>query len=70
MVLVTNGYNTKEFDTKIQANKHIAEDVSKHGIASELIYHHTDGEIEVLVYQYSTLYLETYIIHTKFDLRK
>ncbi len=70
MIFVTNGYDTNEFETKIQANKYIAEDVGKHGLNVELVCKHEEEDITVLVYQYSTLYLETYIIHTKFDLRK
>ena len=42
----------------------------KHNLNVEKIYDHTENGVQVLIYQYHTLYLETYIIHNKIDLRK
>ncbi len=70
MIYVTNGYDTKEFESEIQAHKHIAQDISKHGLSSMLVFDHAENNIRVLVYQYSTLYLETYILHYQMNLIK
>lgn len=70
MIYVTNGYTMYEFTTEKQAFDFIHTDVLKHNLSVEQIYNHTENDVQVLIYQYHTLYLETYIIHHKIDLRK
>lgn len=70
MIYVTNGYNLHEFDTEEKAFAFINTDVLKHNLNVEKVYDHTENDVQVLIYQYHTLYLETYIIHNKIDLRK
>ncbi len=70
MIYVTNGYKLHEFDTEEKAFAFINTDVLKHNLNVEKIYDHAENGVQVLIYQYHTLYLETYIIHNKIDLRK
>ncbi len=70
MIYVTNGYTLYEFTTEKQAFDFINTDVLKHNLSVEQIYNHAENGVQVLIYQYHTLYLETYIIHHKIDLRK
>lgn len=70
MIYVTNGYTMYEFSTEKQAFDFINTDAQKHNLSVEQVYNHTENDMQVLIYQYHTLYLETYIIHHKIDLRK
>ena len=70
MIYVTIGYNLHEFDTEEKAFAFINNDILRHFLNVEQIYNHTENGVQVIIYQYSTLYLETYIIHHKIDLRK
>ncbi len=70
MIYVTNGYIMYEFNTEKEVFDFINADVLKHNLNVEKIYDHTENGVQVIIYQYHTLYLETYIIHNKIDLRK
>lgn len=66
---VTKGYNLKEFETEEDAFNYIKADVSRHELSYKEIYNHNENAMQVIIYQYCTLYLETYIIHNEIDLR-
>ncbi len=70
MIYVTNNYTMYEFNTEKEVFDFINADVLKHNLNVEKIYDHTENGVQVIIYQYHTLYLETYIIHNKIDLRK
>ncbi len=69
MIYVTQGYNLKEFETKEEAFNYIDADVRHHELAFKQIYNKSQNGIQVIIFQYWTLYLETYIIHESIDLR-
>ncbi len=70
MIYVTNNYTMYEFNTEKEVFDFINTDVLKHNLNVEKVYDHTENGVQVIIYQYHTLYLETYIIHDKSDLRK
>ncbi len=70
MIYVTNNYKLNEFETEEKAFAFINTDVLKHNLNVEKVFDHTENDVQVLIYQYHTLYLETYIIHKEIDLRK
>lgn len=70
MFYLTNGYKIKEFENKNLIYKYIKEDLDKQNLNYKLVFKDTKSDIEILIFQYHTLYLETYIIHTNLDLRK
>ncbi len=70
MIYVTNNYTMYEFNTEKEVFDFINTDVLKHNLNVEKVYDHTENGVQVIIYQYHTLYLETYIIHDKIDLRK
>jgi|GEM_PF-1783554 len=69
MIYVTQGYSLKEFETKEQAFDYIISDVSRHNLSYKQIYNKTDRDVQIIVFQYYTLYMEAYIIHKTMDLR-
>lgn len=70
MVLVSKGYVIKEFDDIEKAFQYIKEDLDKEGLSYQKVFDKCDGKMQVLVYQYWTLYTEVYIIHRDYDLRR
>ncbi len=70
MIYVTNGYTMYEFNAEKEVFDFINNDVLKHNLNVEKVYDHTENGVQIIIYQYHTLYLETYIIHNKIDLRK
>ncbi len=70
MIYVTNNYTMYEFNTEKEVFDFINTDVLKHNLNVEKVFDHTENDVQVLIYQYHTLYLETYIIHKEIDLRK
>ncbi len=70
MIYVTNHYIRHEFETEKEAFDFINNDVLKHNLNVEQVYNHTENDMQIIIYQYHTLYLEPYIIHRKLDLRK
>ncbi len=70
MYYVTDHYNIIEFEKEEQAIQYINKDIQKHNLNFEKIYDHTENDIRVIIYQYHTLYMQTYLIHNKIDLRK
>lgn len=69
MIYVTKGYVLKEFESKEKALEFIKQDLDQHKLNYKLIYKETNEDLEVLVYQYHTLYMEMYIIHNEINLR-
>ncbi len=70
MYYVTDHYNMIQFETESEAIQYINDDIQKHGLNFEKVYDHTENDIRVIIYQYHTLYTETYLIHNKIDLRQ
>lgn len=69
MIYLTKGYKINEFENKDQALEFIKKDLEQHNLNYKLIYQETNEDMEVLIYQYYTLYMETYIIHKEINLR-
>ena len=44
--------------------------LKKNNLSYEKIFDRCDGKMQVIVYQYSTLYMETFIIHRDYILTK
>ena len=69
MIYLTKGYIIKEFEDRNQALDFIKQDLDQHKLNYKLIYKDINEDMEVLIYQYHTLYMETYIIHTELNLK-
>ena len=69
MIYLTKGYIIKEFEDKNQALDFIKQDLDQHKLNYKLIYKDVNEDMEVLIYQYHTLYMETYIIHKELNLK-
>ena len=69
MIYLTKGYTIKEFENKKQALEFIKKDLEQHNLNYKLIYKEINEDMEILIYQYHTLYLETYILHQEINLR-
>lgn len=65
-----NGYNIKEFETKDQALDHIKKDVEQYNLNVQLVYHKVEKNLEIYIYQYHTLYMETYVLLNELNIRK
>lgn len=68
--LLTNGYETQECQTMGEAFQKIENCLKKNNLSYEKIFDRCDGKMQVIVYQYSTLYMETFIIHRDYNLTK
>ena len=68
MIYVTQGYKLKEFENKEKALEYIKQDLDEHKLNYKLIYKSSDEDLEALVYQYHTLYMEVYVIHDEINL--
>lgn len=69
MIYLTKGYIIKEFEDKNKALEFIKQDLEQHKLNYKLIYKDINEDMEVLIYQYHTLYMETYIIHKELNLK-
>lgn len=69
MIYLTKGYIIKEFENRNRALEFIKQDLEQHKLNYKLIYKDTNEDMEVLIYQYHTLYMETYIIHKELNLK-
>ena len=69
MIYLTKGYIIKEFENRNKALKFIKQDLEQHKLNYKLIYKDINEDMEVLIYQYYTLYMETYIIHKELNLK-
>lgn len=68
MIYVTQGYKLKEFENKEKALEYIKQDLDKHKLNYKLIYKSSDEDLEVLIFQYNTLYMEVYVIRNEINL--
>ena len=69
MIYLTKGYIIKEFENRNKALEFIKQDLEQHKLNYRLIYKDINEDMEVLIYQYHTLYMETYIIHKELNLK-
>ena len=67
MCYVTHGYEVKKYDTEAQALEDI--DYKMGVMTSKKIFDETKNGVRVIVYQWYTLYTETYIISNSIDMR-
>ena len=58
----------KEFGNIDEVYAYIEKEIGKLNIPYKKVYDHTENEIRVLIFQYSTLYSEVFIIHENYDL--
>ena len=70
MTYVTHGYTTKQFDTNEQALEYIRAEMDRQGLSYKSVYDLAENGIRVIVFQYYTLYMEAFIIHKEFDIRR
>ena len=70
MVYLTKDYVMKEFETKEKALEYIKQDLDQHNLSYKLVYRDVQEDVEILIFQYWTLYMEFYIIHKEIDLRE
>ena len=71
MIYVTHGYTTKQFETNEQALSYVTAEMDKEELSYLPVYDHTDKYgVRVIVYQYYTLYMETFVLHKQFNLRR
>ena len=70
MIYVTNGYITNQFETEEQALNHIKAEMDEEELSYKVVFDHTEGNVRVIVFQYYTLYMEAFIIHKEFDIRR
>lgn len=67
MCYVTHGYEVKKYDTEAQALEDI--DYKMGVMTSKKIFDEEKNGIRVIVYQWYTLYTETFIISDSIDMR-
>lgn len=70
MIYVSKGYTIKEFDNKEKAMEFIQNDMTNQQLSFEKIFDEQNDKMRIIVFQYFTLYTETYIIHENLDLRR
>ena len=70
MIYVTHDYTTKEFDNEEQALAYIRDEMDRQKLSYTPVIDFQDGDVRVLVFQYYTLYMEVFIIHRQFDIRR
>lgn len=70
MIYVTKGYTIKEFETQEKAIEFIQNDMANQQLSFEKVFDKQNDKMRVIVFQYFTLYTETYIIHENLDLRR
>lgn len=67
MCYVTHGYEVKKYETEAQALEDI--DYKMGVMTSKKIFDETKNGVRVIVYQWYTLYTETFIISDSIDMR-
>ena len=67
MIYVTHGYTTKQFETDEQALSYVKAEMDREELSYLPVYEYG---VRVIVYQYYTLYMETFILHKQFNLRR
>lgn len=70
MIYVSKGYTIKEFDNQEKAMNFIQNDMANQQLSFEKIFDEQNDKMRIIVFQYFTLYTETYIIHENLDLRR
>lgn len=70
MIYVSKGYTIKEFDNQEKAMEFIQNDMTNQQLSFEKIFDEQNDKMRIIVFQYFTLYTETYIIHENLDLRR
>ena len=67
--LLTHGYETQECYTPEEPFQKIHEYLKSFKLPYTEVFNMCNGNLQVIVYQYSTLYMETFIIHRTRDLQ-
>ena len=67
---VTNKYKSVKFDTAKEVAEYIKQVLNVDGLKYEPIFSSIKNDMLILIYQYSTLYFETFIIHRTLNLLK
>lgn len=67
---VTNKYKSERFDTPKEAADYIKHVLKSVGLKYEPVFVSLKNDILILIYQYSTLYFETFIVHKSLNLQK
>lgn len=67
---VTNKYKSERFDTPQEAADYIKQILKSVGLKYEPIFVSLKNDVLILIYQYSTLYFETFIVHKSLNLQK
>ena len=70
MVYLTKDYVMKEFESREKALEYIKKDLDQYNLSYKLVYRDVQEDVEILIFQYWTLYMEFYIIHKEIDLRE
>lgn len=66
---VTNKYKSERFDPAKEAADYIKRTLDV-GLKYEPIFVSLKNDVLILIYQYSTLYFETFIVHKSLNLQK
>ena len=61
--LLTHGYETEKCSSMEDAMQKIETYLKKFNLSYKQVFNQCNGAMQVIVYQYSTLYTETFIIH-------
>lgn len=67
---VTNKYKSVKFDTTKEAADYIKQILNVSGLKYEPAFVSLEDDFLILIYQYSTLYFETFIVHRTLNIRK
>ena len=67
--LLTHGYKTEKCYTPKEPFEKIENYLKTINLSYKQVFNKCDGKMQVIVYQYSTLYMETFIIHRTRDLQ-
>lgn len=67
---VTNKYMSVKFETTKEVAEYIKQILNSVGLKYEPIFVSLKKDVLILIYQYSTLYFETFIVHRTLNLKK
>ena len=67
--LLTHGFKPEKCYTPNEPFEKIESYLKSINLSSKQVFNKCDGKMQVIVYQYSTLYMETFIIHRTRDLQ-
>ena len=67
---VTNKYMSVKFETTKEVAEYIKQILNSVGLKYEPIFVSLKNDVLILIYQYSTLYFETFIVHRTLNLKK